>query len=68
MMFYTRKNSQYNVSTIEICPGYNSKINSNCEEQIILLMIPNKEKESFFCSKKQPALLRGIISKQQGDF
>ena len=25
----------------EICPAYISKINSNCEKQIILLMIPN---------------------------
>ena len=46
MMFYTPKNSQYNVNTIEICLNYNSKINSNCEEQIILLMIPNEKKES----------------------
>ena len=28
----------------EICPAYISKINSNCEKQIILLIIPNKEK------------------------
>ena len=25
----------------EICPAYISKIDSNCEKQIILLMIPN---------------------------
>ena len=29
----------------EICPAYISKIDSNCEKQIILLMIPNEEKE-----------------------
>ena len=29
----------------EIWPAYISKINSNCEKQIILLMIQNKEKE-----------------------
>ena len=29
----------------EICPANISKINSNCEKQIILLMIPNEEKE-----------------------
>ena len=29
----------------EICPAYISHINSNCEKQIILLMIPNEEKE-----------------------
>ena len=31
---------------MEIFPAYISKINSNLEKQIILLMIPNKEKES----------------------
>ena len=30
----------------EIFPAYISKINSNFEKQIILLMFPNKEKES----------------------
>ena len=29
----------------EICPDYISKINSNCEKQVILLVIPNVEKE-----------------------
>ena len=29
----------------EKCPPYISKINSNCEKQVILLMIPNVEKE-----------------------
>ena len=29
----------------EISPAYISKINSNCEKQIILLMIPNEENE-----------------------
>ena len=31
----------------EICPTYISKIISNCEKQIILLMIPNEEKERW---------------------
>ena len=31
----------------EICPAYISKINSNCEKQLILLMIPNEEKEGW---------------------
>ena len=31
----------------EICPADILKINSNCEKQIILLMIPNKEKEGW---------------------
>ena len=32
------------VKEVEICPAYISRINSNCKKQIILLMIPNKEK------------------------
>ena len=32
----------------EICPFYISEINSNWEKQIILLMIPNKEKEGWY--------------------
>ena len=31
----------------EVFPGYISKIKSNCEKHIILLMIPNEEKESW---------------------
>ena len=31
----------------EICPAYIAKINSNCEKQITLLMIPNEEKERW---------------------
>ena len=31
----------------EICPANISKINSNSEKQIILLMIPNEEKEGW---------------------
>ena len=34
---------------MEICPTYISKINSNCEKQIIALMIHNKEKEDWHC-------------------
>ena len=29
----------------EICPVYLSKTDLNCEKQLILLMVPNKEKE-----------------------
>ena len=37
----------------ETCPAYISKINSNCEKQIILLMILNEEKRMpLSCSKK----------------
>ena len=32
----------------EICPAYISEINSNFEKQIILLMIPNEEKEGWY--------------------
>ena len=54
----------------ETCLAYISKINSNCEKQTMLLMIPNKEKESwhYLVAKKLSALLRGITSKHQGDF
>ena len=31
----------------DICPAYISEINSNGEKQIILLMIPNEEKEGW---------------------
>ena len=54
----------------EICPAYISKINLNCEKQIILLMIPNEEKEGwrYLAVKKLSTLLRGITSKHYGDF
>ena len=31
------------IKEMEICPAYISKINLNCEKQIILLMIPMKK-------------------------
>ena len=31
----------------EKCPAFISKINLNCEKQIIILMIPNEEKEGW---------------------
>ena len=48
----------------ELCPVYISKINSVCEKQIILLMIPNEEKEGwhYLAVKELSSLLRGIIS------
>ena len=55
----------------EICPAYISKINWNCEKQIILLMIPNEQKEGlwhYLAVKKLFTLLRGITSKHHGDF
>ena len=63
-----------------ICPVYILKINSNCEKQIILLMIPKKknkrkcktkkEKENwhYHAVKRLSALLRGITLKYDGDF
>ena len=52
------------------CPAYTSKINLNCEKQIILLMIPNEEKEGwhYIAVKKLSTLLRGITSKHHGNF
>ena len=47
----------------EIWPDYISKINLNCEKQIILLMILDQEKEGlwhYLAVKKRPTLLKGI--------
>ena len=46
----------------DICLAYISKVNSNCEKQIILSMIPNEEKEGwhFLAVEKLSALLHGI--------
>ena len=54
----------------EICPAYISKISSNYEEQTILLMIRNEEKEvwRYLAVTKLSTLLRGISSKHHGDF
>ena len=54
----------------EICLAYISKITSNYEKQIILLMIPNEEKEGWYylAVKKLSTLLRGIKLKHYGDF
>ena len=47
----------------DICPALSQKINSNCEKQIILLMIPNEEKNGwhYLAVVKLSALGRGII-------
>ena len=53
----------------KIYPAYVSKYNSNCEKQLILLMIPNGEKLwKYLAVKKLSAVLRGIIFKYYGDF
>ena len=46
-----------------IYPAYVSKYNSNCEKQVILLMISNGEKWHYLAVKEISALLRGITSK-----
>ena len=53
------------IKEMEICPAYISKINSNCENQIILLMTPNEEREGwhYLGVKKISALLKSITSK-----
>ena len=52
----------------KICPVYIPKINSNCE--IILLMLPNEEKEGwhYLAVKNPSALLREVTSKHDRDF
>ena len=54
----------------KICPAWILKINSNCEKQIILLIIPNEETEgwNYLALKKLSALPRRITSKHDGDF
>ena len=52
----------------KIYPAYVSKHNSNCEKQVILLMIPNGEKWHYLAVKILSALLRGITSKNNGTF
>ena len=55
---------------METFPAFISKSNSDCENQIILLMIPNEEKESwhYLAVKKLSALLKELTSKHDGYF
>ena len=57
------------IKEFEVCPAYISKIDSNWEKQIIILMIPNEEREGwhYLAVKKLSALLKGITSKNNGD-
>ena len=48
--------------------AYVSKCNSNCKKQVILLMIPNRETWHYLAVKKLLTLLRGITSKNNGNF
>ena len=60
----------------KIYPAYISKNNSNREKQVILLIFSNGKKRKakpegqwhYLAIKKISALLRGIISKNNGDF
>ena len=54
----------------KILPAYISNHNPTREKTIILLMIPNKEKEGchYLAVKKIFTLLREITSKHNGDF
>ena len=58
------------IKETEICRAYISKISSNCEKQIILLVIPNKELARWYylAVKELSTFLRGITSKNHGDF
>ena len=59
-VLYTKKEKIYS--------GYVPKHNSNLENQVILLIIPNGEQWDDLAVKKLSALLRGIISKHHGVF
>ena len=48
--------------------SYISKHNSSREKQVILLMIPSRETWHYRAVKKLSALLKGITSKNNGDF
>ena len=52
----------------KVYPANFSKNNSNLEKQVILLVIPNREKLHYLAVKKLSVLLRGITSKHYGDF
>ena len=52
----------------KIYPAYVSKHNSNREKQVILLMVLNGEKLHYFAIKHLLSLLKGIKSKNSGDF
>ena len=59
--FYAKKEKMY--------PASVSKHNSNCEKHVIPLIIWNGEKQwHYLAVKRLSALLRGITSKNNGDF
>ena len=52
----------------EIYPASVSKHTSNCEKQVILLMIPNGVERFYLAAKKSSTLLRRITSKHHSNF
>ena len=52
----------------KIDPGYVSKHNSNCEKQVIFLMIPNGKKWHYLTVKNLLVLLTWINSKHHDHF
>ena len=55
-------------NTEELRYAYKSKYNLKCENQVILLMIPNGKKWHYLAVRKLSALFRGITSNNNGDF
>ena len=55
-------------NTEEIRLAYKSKSNDKHKNQVIILMIADGKKWHYLAVKKFPALLRGITSKNIGDF
>ena len=51
-----------------IYPAYVSKQNQKCQEQVIPLMIPNREGWHYLAVKKLSTLLRGKTSKSNDNF
>ena len=60
MFFYAKKE--------EIYPAYVWKHNLNCEKQVIFLLISNRNKWHYLAVKELLEILRGIASKNNGNF
>ena len=61
------------IKKMEICPAYISKINCDCEKQIILIMIQNEKREGWHYLAVKNYLhycitALGITSKHDGNF
>ena len=52
----------------EICIAYESKYNRKRENQVILLMITDGEKQHYLAVKIFSGLCRGITANHNGDF